>query len=118
MRGRCGEKRQRRENTTLGRRVQRGSAEDRAESQTLDGVLEFLDESTAGDLRAGSVLSDEVYVLQFSYRSGVIGAVFALCRGGLSGDSWAPGVVSSGACRVGRGIRGARGYRLYRRRDA
>src|SRR5580658_5550542 len=90
-----------------------------ARASALDGVLEFLDESAAGDLRSGSVLSDEVYVLQFSYRSGVFDAVFALCGGRLSGDSWAPGIVSGGACGVGGGIRERRcGYGLYRRRDA
>ncbi len=34
------------------------------------GVLEFLGDEEAGDLRAGAVLPDEVYLLQFSYWSG------------------------------------------------
>jgi len=41
----------------------RAMAGDCSERQGLDGVLEFLDECKAGDLRSGSFLSDEVYVL-------------------------------------------------------
>jgi hypothetical protein len=33
------------------------------------GVLEFLCDEEARDIRAGAVLSDEVYLLQFSHRS-------------------------------------------------
>jgi hypothetical protein len=34
------------------------------------GVLEFLGDEEDWDLRAGAVLPDEVYVLQFSYGGG------------------------------------------------
>jgi hypothetical protein len=64
------------------------------------GVLKFLDERASGDLRAGSVLSDEMHVLQFSYGSGVFGALYALCGGSLPGDPGARGVVSGGGSEV------------------
>ena len=56
-------------------------------------MLEFLGDEKTRDLRAGAVLSDEVYVLQFSYGSGGDVAVCALCGGGLRGDSGASGVA-------------------------
>ena len=42
------------------------------------GVLEFLGDGEARDLRASAVLPDEVYLLQFSYGSGVGGEVCTL----------------------------------------
>ena len=69
----------------------------------ITGVLKFLDERASGDLRAGSVLSDEMHLLQFPYGSGVFGALCALCGGGLPGDSWVSRVVSGG----GSGVAGA-----------
>jgi len=57
---------------------------------------------TVGDIHTGSVLPDEMHVLQFSYGSGVCGEVCALCGGGVPGDSWTPGIVSSGGCGIAR----------------
>ena len=74
-----------------------------SECQAL-GVLEFLGDDAAGDLRSGSVLPDEMHVLQFSYGRGVFGAVFAVCGGGVRGDSGASGVVWGGGSGIAGGI--------------
>ena len=50
------------------------------------GVLEFLGDEEARNLRAGAVLPNEVHLLQFPYGSGDEGAVCAIRRGGLPGD--------------------------------
>ena len=47
------------------------------------GVLEFLGDEQGWDLRVGAVLSDAVYLLQFSYEGGGCGQVWAVCRGSL-----------------------------------
>ena len=65
-------------------------------------MLEFLDDEEDWRLRAGAVLSDEVYLLQFSYRRGGEQQVCALCGGGLRGDSGAWGVVEGVGNQLGK----------------
>ena len=59
-------------------------------------MLEFLCNEEAWDLRAGAVLPDEVYVLQFSYGGSGQQPICAIRGGGLPGDSGASRVAQGG----------------------
>jgi len=70
----------------------------------MRGCVKVFGYDAIGDIHTGSVLPDEMHVLQFSYGSGVSGAVCALCGGGVPGDSRASRVVSGGGGGVAGGI--------------
>src|SRR5215471_14118758 len=83
------------------------------------GVLEFLGHEEAGNLRAGAVLPDKVYLLQFPYWRCGKGAFWALRGSGVPGDSPPSGAVEGGRGGMARcAERRCCEYSLFWRRDA